>query len=86
MTFSPTVLEAIPNQKARWLGKVGIRGLFDGEHSFTIDPRAGGGARFIHRERFSGILVPLFGGVIRKAESGFEEMNKALKTRAEGRR
>ena len=51
-----------------------------------VIPLEAGGVRFVHRERFRGILVPLFGGVIRKAESGFEEMNQALKALAEKRR
>lgn len=33
VTFRPTVLAAIPGRELRWLGRLGVRGLFDGEHS-----------------------------------------------------
>jgi hypothetical protein len=83
MTFSPTVLAVEPNRVMRWLGKVGFRGLFDGEHSWTIVPREGGGVRFVNHERFSGLLVPLFSRTLDQAEHGFDAMNRALKERAE---
>ncbi len=38
MTFRPTVLKAAPNRELRWLGRLLIPGLFDGEHIFTIEP------------------------------------------------
>jgi len=83
MTFRPTLLDATPNRKTRWLGRLGIPGLFDGEHSMEIVPQPGGGVRFIHRERFGGLLVPLFGKMLKKTEGGFEQMNEAVKARAE---
>lgn len=87
MTFSPTVLEAQEGRKVRWLGKVGFRGLFDGEHTLSIEPRPGGGSRFVNHERFAGLLVPFMGKTLKKAEAAFDAMNKALKERAEaGRR
>lgn len=84
MTFSPTVKELVENGKVRWLGKVGPGGLFNGEHTLSIEPREGGGVRFVNHERFSGILVPFMGKTLRKAEAAFEKMNAALKARAEG--
>ena len=38
MRFKPRVLKAEPNRELRWLGHLGIPGLFDGEHIFTIEP------------------------------------------------
>src|SRR6266581_327402 len=32
MSFRPTVKNVVPNRELRWLGRVGIPGLFDGEH------------------------------------------------------
>src|SRR5262245_3175301 len=58
MTFTPTVLEAAPGRRLRWLGRLLLPGIFDGEHSFTIEP-AGGGVRFVQEEHFRGVLVPL---------------------------
>jgi hypothetical protein len=83
MTVRPTVLEATPGRRLRWLGKLGVRGIFDGEHRFELEPLAGGRTRFTHAERFSGLLVPLLGGVLRSTERGFRAMNDALKARVE---
>ena len=84
MTFRPTVLKAEPNRELRWLGHLLISGLFDGEHIFTIEPLGEGRVRFTQREVFTGLLVPLFArGLDTDTRRGFEEMNQALKARAE---
>ena len=84
MTFKPKVLKAEPNRELRRLGKLWIRGLFDGEHIFTIEPSGDNRVRFVHRERFSGFFVPLFARSLETdTRRGFEEMNEALKARAE---
>jgi hypothetical protein len=87
MTFRPKVLKAEPNRELRWLGHLLVPGLFDGEHIFRIEPLGEGRVRFIQQEKFTGLLVPLFaGGLERDTRRGFEEMNQALKERAEGQR
>lgn len=84
MTFKPVVLKAKPGQELRWLGRVLLPGLFDGEHYFRIEPVASGIVRFVQGERFSGLLVPLFkSGLERGTRAGFEAMNAALKARVE---
>ena len=84
MTFRPTVIRAEPNREFRWLGHLGVSGLFDGEHSFTIESLEGDRVRFVQSERFTGVLVPLMLLMIEKdTKRGFEEMNQALKERAE---
>ena len=84
MTFRPTVLKAEPNRELRWLGHLLISGLFDGEHSFTIEPLGESRARFTQREVCTGLLVPLFArGLDTDTRRGFEEMNQALKARTE---
>ena len=60
MTFRPTVLTAEDNRELRWLGHLLVPGLFDGEHSLTIQPLGENRARFVQREAFKGLLVPLF--------------------------
>ena len=86
MTFQPTVLKAEPNRELRWLGRLVIPGLFDGEHIFTIEPVGEGRVRFTQREIFTGLLVPLLArGLDTNTRRGFEEMNQALKARAEQR-
>lgn len=85
MTFKPTVLKAEPGRELRWLGHLLMPGLFDGEHYFLIEAQGDNDARFIQGERFTGVLVPLMGlmGLFPKTIRGFEEMNQALKARAE---
>jgi hypothetical protein len=84
MTFRPKVLKAEPNRELRWLGHFLIPGLFDGEHIFTIEPLDADGVRFVQRELFTGLLVPLLARSLDKdTRRGFEEMNQALKLRAE---
>jgi hypothetical protein len=88
MTFRPVVQiveapgAAAPGKFA-WLGKFLISGLFDGRHEFEIVSTATG-VRFIQREQFSGVLVPLLWKKIGlSTEAGFHAMNQALKVRAE---
>jgi hypothetical protein len=83
MKFKPTVLATRPGHELRWLGRFLMPGLFDGEHSFEIEPLAGGRSRLTQAERFSGLLVRPFGGTLEKTRRGFAAMNIALKARAE---
>ncbi len=83
MAFRPTVVGAEANRELRWLGRLGLPKLCDGEHSLTIESLAAGGVRFVQREVFTGLLVPLLGGTLAKTSEGFEQMNRALKERAE---
>jgi hypothetical protein len=60
-------------------------GIFDGEHSFELLAQGQGQTRFIHKEIFSGILVPMFWSTLdRDTRAGFNNMNQALKARCEG--
>ena len=79
-TFRPRILEA--DRKIVWLGSLGFRGIFDGEHHIELDSLAEG-TRVRHFERFSGILVPLLASLLRDTVSGFTAMNEALKARVE---
>jgi hypothetical protein len=83
MTFRPTVLNAEPNRELRWLGRVLVPGIFDGEHILQIEPLTDARVRFVQAERFRGVLVPVFGRALEKTERGFTAMNEALKRRAE---
>jgi hypothetical protein len=85
MTFQPTVLNAEPNRELRWLGRVFLPRIFDGEHSLQIEPLADGRVRFVQAEQFRGVLVPLLGKTLERTERGFTAMNEALKRRAETR-
>ncbi|MBC8043912.1 MAG: SRPBCC domain-containing protein [Rhizobacter sp.] len=84
MTFTPVVLAADPSQEFRWLGKLWIKGLFDGEHQFKLQPLGDGKVRLIHAEKFSGVLVSLLKKMLdTDSRRGFTEMNAALKQLAE---
>ena len=80
----PTILRAKPNQELRWFGYLLMPGLFDGEYSFIIEPLGPDRVRFIQYEIFTGLLLPFLAhGSGRGMLRGFEEMNQALKIRAE---
>lgn len=84
MTFRPKVTQVRAGRELRWLGHLWIPGLFDGEHIFEIEPTEEGAVRFVQRERFKGLLVPLlWRSLERSTRQGFEEMNRALKQRVE---
>jgi hypothetical protein len=84
MTFRPTVLSAIPGRELRWLGKLGLHGIVDGEHYFILTPNEDGTTRLDHGERFSGILVALAkGSAGTNNNSGYDAFSQALKQRAE---
>ena len=85
MNFAPVVLAAQENREFRWLGKVLVSGIFDGEHIFIIEPVGDSKIRFIHAEKFKGVLVFLLSGTLKNAAKGFELMNKSLKERAENK-
>ena len=84
ITLRPTVLEATPGRRLRWLGRLGMPGIFDAEHDFTLEPRADGGTRLTQSERFRGLLVPFMAASLdRHTLPAFVAMNAALKLRAE---
>ena len=85
LKMSPTLLEVEPSKELRWIGHLGISGVFDGEHIFELKPMGPGKTTFVQRERFAGILLPFLTGMLRgETARGFSEMNLALKRRAEG--
>jgi hypothetical protein len=79
--YEPTVIKVEQGRELRWIGK---SLLLNGEHIFAIEHLKQGRARFVHREVFYGILTSFFGKSLdTDIKQGFEEMNKALKERAE---
>jgi len=84
MTFRPTVLEAERARKLRWLGRLLVPGIFDGEHWFSLEP-VEAGTLLTQGERFTGLLPRFMGGTLARTERGFESLNAALKERAEAR-
>jgi hypothetical protein len=62
-----------------------LDGLFDGEHYFRVEALSAHSTRFVHGEHFSGILIGLMSGLLKKTDRGFALMNEALKKRAEAK-
>jgi hypothetical protein len=85
LNFKPEILVYDVGKEISWLGKLWIPGLFDGRHSLIIEEVDDSNVLFIQKERFTGILVPFFSGMLKDTKSGFEIMNNELKIRAEKR-
>lgn len=84
MRFRPRVLAAEPGRELRWLGRVLLPGLFDGEHAFRIVPRSADAVLFQQSEIFRGVLTALMpAAAYENTRAGFAAMNQALKARAE---
>ena len=83
ITMHPTVLAAEPGRELRWLGRLLVPGVFDGEHRFLIEESAPGRVRFTQSERFGGVLLPLLWRKLRDGGTakGFRAMNEALARR-----
>jgi hypothetical protein len=85
MSFAPTVTAVDEGRRLEWLGHLGVPGLFDGRHSFTLEPVDADRTRLTQAERFTGFLVPFTGGLLRRTGAGFEAMNHAIGAEAVAR-
>ena len=84
MTFRPIILDVEPKRELHWIGRLAVPGLFSGEHIFTIEPLGTDHVRFIHREIFTGLFVLIYArNFDTNIRQGFEDMNQALKAKAE---
>jgi len=78
MTFKPWVTAIEQHHYIEWLGRLALPGIFDGRHSFTLTPRAGGRTLLQQAESFSGALTPFAGSTLARTRAGFVAMNEAL--------
>jgi len=78
MTFTPKVLAAEPGKELRWIGRLGVPGLFDGEHYFLLSETETG-TKLVHGEKFSGLLLWFVD--VQKFEANLADMNAALARR-----
>ena len=82
--YSPRVTRVEEGRELRWFGKSSLPGFLNAEHIFTIEELQPERVRFIQREVFDGLLTRVFGkGVDADIRQGFQDMNDALKKRAE---
>lgn len=93
-TASGTPLESIvqenTSERFSWLGKLIAESIFKGHHIFEFESLGEIGengetvnCKFIQRENFGGILSVVLFLIREKTEKGFNDMNMALKARAE---
>jgi hypothetical protein len=83
-TLHCTVVKEEPNRELCWKYHVIFPGLWSGQHSFTIEPMGTNRVRFIDKEIFTGLLIPLQAKDIdTNSRRDFSEMDKALKAKAE---
>jgi hypothetical protein len=68
--------------RRRWAA--GLKGLIEKEHRFVLTAH-GTGTRLIQSETFGGLLVPLSGRVLRRAQASFRELNEAIGKQTEAR-
>ena len=61
MKFRPIVQAFEDGAVLRWRGRLGLPGLFDGEHELRVEATGPETSRFTQRETFRGLLVPLDG-------------------------
>ena len=82
--YSPRITKVEEGRELRWFGKSSLPGFLNAEHIFTIEELQPKSVRFIQREVFDGLLTRLFGkGLDTDVMQGFQDMNDALKKRAE---
>ena len=84
MTFKPEVYVVNPVEAIVWGGSF-LKVMYRGDHTFLLEPLPDGKTRFRQIERFMGPMVLFMGGMIKKTEVGYHQMNRALKERVENR-
>ena len=70
-----------PPNRMVWTGGMPL-GLFKGERTYTLTPKAGG-VEFAMRESFTGLMAPLITKSIPDMQPAFDEFAAALKRRCE---
>ena len=84
MNLLCTVTKVVTNRQFSWKFHVGFPFLFRGEHIFKIEPVDEHKVRFIDREVFHGLLVPLQAKNLEtNAKPAMIAMGEALKERVE---
>jgi hypothetical protein len=81
-SFKPTVTSVVEERELAWLGRLVMPGLFDGAHRFSLEPTQTG-TKLLASESFSGLLVSFSRSLLQHTQQGFEQLNAALKRRAE---
>lgn len=81
--FKARLIRVVALRELRWLAKVPAF-IMRPEHIFIVQPAGENSCRFIHKEHFSGLIIPLIWKQINtNVRRGFNEMNVDMKQRAE---
>ncbi|MEL7003637.1 MAG: SRPBCC domain-containing protein [Bacteroidota bacterium] len=84
MKFRPTTKVFEENKEFTWQGQLFFPGIFDGRHSFVFTDNGNGTTTLIHKEDFSGILIPFTKKKLdTDIRQGFKSMNEKLKALVE---
>lgn len=85
--FKPKIIVFKEGKEFTWLAQTGFKGIFDGEHHFTLKER--NDTTILHNyEKYSGLLSPLMQRLpmMKDADKGFALMNQEIKLRAESKK
>jgi hypothetical protein len=78
----PTVVGLEPGRSFSWLGRVGLPGVLDGRHRFSVEDD-GRASVLVQHEVLSGLLVPAFRRMLTvDTPAAFASLNDALADRA----
>jgi hypothetical protein len=82
--FRPRITSWQPPNELRWKAVFFSSRLFTGERGFRLEALGADRVRFVQDETFRGLLVPLYSRFrLAATRRGFEQMNQALRERAE---
>jgi hypothetical protein len=80
--FPVKVVAFTPNRSMRWSGGMPL-GLFKGERTFTLVPRADGTTELAVREEYSGPLLGMMWRSMPDLQPSFDQFVRGVKQRAE---
>ena len=84
VVFRPVIVKWAPPLELRWRATLFWARLFRAEHGFRVEPVAEDRVRLVQDETFRGLLIPLYSAIrLGATKRGFEQMNAALRERAE---
>ncbi len=83
-TLRSKVLVAEPEKELSWRSRIGLPGVLDCQHQFTLEELPGGHCRLTQSESFTGLFRALVSQeLLDRTDRAFTAMNFALKLRAE---
>lgn len=78
--FSARILSVNEGHEFRWLGRFLFPGVLDGEHVFSLLAKGDRKTKFVHTEKFTGVITPIHSRLrLTNTRNGFIAMNEDLK-------